>query len=343
VIIEARSVTVPGTPPVPGLAFRHFRGEADYPVIAALLESCREADQLDRVDTVEDIAKFYAHLSNCDPAQDVLFAEVDAGPIGYQRVTWVTEAAGDQIYIHSGFLSPAWRRRGIGRAMLRAAEARLRQIGSAHEIKGPRLLQAFVSEAEVGTHAMLRAEGYQSIRYAFQMVRPLSEPIPAGILPDGIEVRPISPEQYRSVWLAADEAFRDEWGYSPRTEEDYRHWLEARWTQPALWQVAWEGDQIVGMVLNYVDAEENRVHHRSRGYTESISVRRPWRKQGVATALLLQSLVLLRDMGFQEATLGVDAENPSGALRVYERVGFRVVKTWSIYRKPLDAAPSAHA
>ncbi|MEX0788790.1 MAG: GNAT family N-acetyltransferase [Anaerolineales bacterium] len=341
-IIQASTITVPGAPPLPGLAFRHFRGETDFSAIAAILESCREADQLDRVDTVEDIAKFYAHLSNCDPAQDVLFAEVNDQPIGYQRVTWVTESEGDQIYMHYGILSPAWRRRGIGRAMLHAAEARLRQIGSSHEITGPRLLQAFVSETEIGTNAMLRAEGYQAIRYGFQMVRPLSEPIPAGILPDGIEVRPIAPDQYRSVWLAADEAFRDEWGYSPRTDEDYRLWLEARWTQPALWRVAWDGDQIVGMVLNYIDAEENRVHNRSRGYTESISVRRPWRKRGIATALLLQSLALLRDMGFQEAALGVDAENPSGALRVYEGVGFRLVRKFSVYRKPLEAEPSPH-
>jgi len=72
-----------------------------------------------------------------------------------------------------------------------------------------------------------------------------------------------------------------------------------------------------------------------RGYTEGISVRRPWRKRGVASALINRSLLMFREMGMTEAALGVDTENLSGALRVYEASGFRPLSRGTTYRKPL--------
>ena len=90
------------------------------------------------------------------------------------------------------------------------------------------------------------------------------------------------------------------------------------------------------MVLNYVDRAENEAYNRKRGYTETICVRRPWRRRGVARALIARSLRELRDLGMTEAALGVDAQNPSGALRLYEGMGFRPVKRHTAYRKSMD-------
>ena len=75
---------------------------------------------------------------------------------------------------------------------------------------------------------------------------------------------------------------------------------------------------------------------RLRGYTENISVRRPWRRRGLARALIAASFPLLRARGMTEAALGVDTENLSGALRVYESCGFQSVSRETLYRKPLD-------
>ena len=87
---------------------------------------------------------------------------------------------------------------------------------------------------------------------------------------------------------------------------------------------------------NFIIPEENITFNRQRGYTEGISVRRPWRKQGVANVLINRSLLMFREMGMTEAALGVDAENTSGALRVYERCGFKVVKRSTTYRKSMQ-------
>jgi ribosomal protein S18 acetylase RimI-like enzyme len=152
----------------------------------------------------------------------------------------------------------------------------------------------------------------------------------------GIEVRQVRPEDYRAIWEADAEAFRDHWGYQTPTEDDYKAWLEWRNFSPDLWQVAWDGDEVVGMVQNYLDEMENEEYERQRGYTENISVRRPWRRMGIARALLTRSIRLFQEMGMQETCLGVDTENPNGALNLYESVGYREVKRYTGYRKQFN-------
>ena len=107
--------------------------------------------------------------------------------------------------------------------------------------------------------------------------------------------------------------------------------------QPELWQVAWDvaTNQVAGQVRTFIDHEQNKLYDRRRGYTESISVRRPFRRRGLARALIALSLRAQRQAGMTESALGVDSENLSGAIKVYEDCGFRVTKKTTIYRKPL--------
>jgi ribosomal protein S18 acetylase RimI-like enzyme len=197
-------------------------------------------------------------------------------------------------------------------------------------------LTSHVAEGELGANALLRMDGYRPARYSYLMVRPTLEKIPELPLPQGLEVRPARPEHYHRVFEANEEAFQDHWGFIPRTEEDYERWLGEPATSPGLWQVAWDGDEIAGMVLSFVNTEENLAFHRRRGYTEDVCVRRPWRRRGLARALLARSLTLLRERGMTEAALGVDTENPSGALQLYESLGYRPVQSWTLYRKPVE-------
>jgi ribosomal protein S18 acetylase RimI-like enzyme len=104
---------------------------------------------------------------------------------------------------------------------------------------------------------------------------------------------------------------------------------------PDLWKVAWEGDQVAGMVLNFLNEKENEEYHRLRGWTENISVRKPWRRRGLASALLTRSLQMFKVMGMDHAALGVDTQNLTGALDLYEGVGFIVEKRHTAYRKKL--------
>lgn len=336
--MHADTIQLADSPAIPGLVFRRFRGPADYPGMAAVIQASADADKLERSDTAEDIANAYAHLHNCDPYEDMLFAEVDGQIIGYQRGFWWEEADGPRIYGFVGFLAPAWRRRGIGRAMLHWMEQRLREIAAGHPADRPAFLQAWVSEFEEGLVALVTQEGYQPVRVGFEMVRPTLDDIPDFPLPEGLEVRPVLPEHYRAIWEADVEAFRDHWGYSPPTEEDYQSWLGNKIIfKPHLWQIAWDvaTDEVAGQVRAFIDEAQNEKYNRLRGWTEFISVRRPWRRRGLARALIVRSLRLQKEQGMTESALGVDSENLSGALRVYQDCGFQVARRSIGFRKPL--------
>ncbi len=330
-------IQLSSAPAVPGLIFRRFRGESDYPAMVEVVAASARADKIERVDNVERVAQTYANLKNCNPATDMIFAEVNGEVIGYCRGWWEHEVAGAHSYRHVGFLKPAWRRKGIGSAMLGFIQRRLCEIAAAHPHSEPSHLQGLAGDGEEGAHHLLRNDGYAPVTYDAIMVRPDLDAIPDLGLPEGVEVRPVTPEQYRSIWEAEREAFLDHWGDSPMTEEDYQMFLYgAREFDPSLWRVAWQGDQVVGMVRSFVNEAENAEFKRRRGWTENISVRKPWRRLGIARALIALSLQAIKERGMQEAALGVHTENPNGAFQLYESMGFRVVKTQTFYRKPLE-------
>ncbi|MBI3153675.1 MAG: GNAT family N-acetyltransferase [Chloroflexi bacterium] len=333
-------IQIPLAPQIAGLTFRHFRGEEDYPKMVAVIAASAEADKIERVDTVEDVANVYSHLVNCDPYQDMLFAEMNHEVIGYSRGFWRQEENGPRIYGSVGFLAPAWRRKGIGETMLHWIENHMRVIAESHSATETGSLENFVSDGGVGLAALLEKNNYKPIRYIVEMVRPDLEHIPDFPMPEGVEVRQVLPEHYRAIWDASNEAFRDHWGYSEPTEEDYQEWLGNKIIfHPELWQIAWdkEANEVAGQVRTFINTSENEKYNRKRGYTEFISVRRPWRKRGLARALIVRSLSLQKERGMSESALGADSENISGATRVYEDCGFRVTKRNTIYRKPIKS------
>lgn len=331
-------IHIENIPNIAGLSFRHFRGEEDYPKMIAVIQASAEADKIERVDTVEEVAIAYSHLVNSDPYQDMIFAEINNEVIAYSRGFWFQEENGPRIYNSVGFLAPLWRRKRIGTTMLHWMENRLRTIAQSHSVSEASFLQNFATYENIGVVTLLEQNGYKPIRYIVEMLRPELENIPDFPLPEGLEVRPVLPEHYQTIWEADKEAFRDHWGYSEPTEEDYKNWLENKVIfNPELWQIAWDKktNQIAGQVRTFINEAENDKYNRKRGYTEFISVRRPWRKQGLARSLIVRSLRLQKERGMTESTLGADSENISGATRVYEDCGFRVTKRSAIYRKTI--------
>ena len=338
------AIQLPDAPGIHGLRFRHFRAGDDFNHMASITRISAEVDDTERADTPEEIAKYYEHLTNSDPYTDMIFAEVDPGDgrepevVGYSRGAWRIEASGEYWYMFFGRLLPRWRRKGIGSAMLRWVEGRLSEIAAGHPAQVEKHFISSAAQGERGLAAMLEKTGFQPARYFFEMVRPDLENIPTYPLPEGLELRPALPQDYQAIWDADNEAFRDHWGYMEPSEQDYQGWLVDKTTfQPELWQVAWDiqANQVAGQVRTYIDHEQNKLYHRQRGWTEGISVRRPFRRRGLARSLIAESLRIQKQAGMTESALGVDSENLSGATKIYEDCGFRVVKTNTIYKKPL--------
>ena len=323
-----------GAPDIPRLRFRGYRGEPDLPGIVEVLTAAHRADSVDYFPTVADLANELDHPINEDPARDLIVAELDGRIVAYARASWAIRDD-EYAYMSSGEVAPAVRRRGIGRALLRAEQDRLGAISAGHRDDLPKRFHAWAFGGQVGSLALLRADGYQTIRYFSEMARPLDEPISALVLPDGLEMRPVDPADHRRIFRAEAEAFRDHWGYREWTDNDMDRTFASPDLDTSLWRVGWDGDEVAGVVLTTILKAENEELGELRGWLERISVGRRWRRRCVASALIVSAMSGLRERGFETAMLGVDAANPTGALHLYEGLGFRVVNGGEVLSRPL--------
>jgi GNAT superfamily N-acetyltransferase len=336
-ITRPRTLRLPDAPAIPGLAFRLCDGLQDLPGMVPVAAAARQADGDPESVNLEAMTVDYQNLTNSTLETDIMLAQVDGTTVAYSRVFWEDFTDGTRAYHSFGFVDPDWRRKGIGRAMLRWNERRNLEIGAEHAAAGDTHVRQLVSwgyDRNVGNAALLRSEGYEPSRRFHHMVREDLEAIEVPPLPDGLEVRPGHVDHARAVFAADIEAFQDHWGGVDDSEASFQRWRQQPTWDPSLWLVAWDGDQVAGAVLSLIDPQENEENDYLRGWLDSVFVRRAWRQRGLARALIGRSLELLRDRGMTSAQLGVDVENVNQALRLYEDAGFQVHQSETAWRKP---------
>ncbi len=281
----------------------------------------------------------YANLVNCDTATDVMLIEVEGEPepIGYARCSWEELETNSCDYILFAPTRPAHLAEPLFRAVVAAQEAhsRLKADGAANA-----RYRAFAPHpgpglAPLGEAAWLESLGYNAVRFGASLVRADLDNIPDLALPDGVEVRAVTPEMIRPIFEAHYEAFRGSWDFREATEDDFTQMVNDPLIDTSMWKIAWAGDTIVGQVKSFINAQENLEMGYLRGYTEYISTHVDWRNKGIAGALLAASLHELKARGMTEAALGVDTENPGGAFQLYTKLGFELEAYEAAYAKPL--------
>jgi GNAT superfamily N-acetyltransferase len=321
--------------PIPGLTFRHPRVPDDWAPLAELVTTCRLADGVEEVPTAAYLAADWGNGAGLDPTRDFLLAEHDGRLVGF--VCTFPSLRDAVLTLDSwGGVHPDVRRRGLGTALHRWGRAHLAARAAADPRVAPREFRTYALDIEASDQALFAHEGYVRVRFGFEMRRPITGRLPDHPLPAGLVVRPVHEADIRTILIGEDEAFRDHWGHRDSTEDDFRSLLQHPETDPSLWQVAWDGDEVAGVVMNTVFRAENERLGLARGWLDRVSVRRPWRGRGLAKALCARSFRALRDAGMDEAWLGVDAANPTGALQLYEGLGFVVARRWYAYGRPLD-------
>ena len=269
--------------------------------------------------------------------RDMLFVLKDGNPIAYGRTGCLFEED-DKTWLYSWILNirKDWQDKGLEKIMIEWLEAQATLNHQNHHRGEKALLSTYAYDYKTELIQLVSDLGYQTVRYFVDMKRDLND-LPQAELPDGIIVKPALPSQFRQVWEADVEAFKDHWGYIIPEEEEYQLWLKDKnYFQPQLWQIAWDGDEITGMVWNYINMPENEEKGRNRGYTEGISVRRPWRGRGIAKALICRSMQMMKLLNMDEVALEVDSENPSHATKLYTDIGYRSYLQKRIMRKPLE-------
>jgi mycothiol synthase len=336
----AAALEVAGSMAPSGVTIRAWRDPSDFDRMIAVFHAAQPVDGTGWEITTESLE---ADLRSFGMRADasILIAEARGETVGFGRVTdfgWSPDAG--RLLIHGGQVVPSWRRRGIGRALLAGLQTELRRIrASRPDAPGSSAgYESLVFGTNHSTIALLTRDGYRPRSHMIEMSRPLDD-VPTIALPDGITTRPVEPEDVQLIANALNEAMRDHRGWPVMTEEQVRAMVDGPVRgQTEMWQVAWAGDRVVGGVLGYIDTTENAMLQRRRGYTEGIFTVRDWRGRGVASAMIAQNLRVLRERGMAEAALSVDTENPTGALGLYERHGFRESARMIIFNKALDPA-----
>ncbi len=321
-------------PTLAGVSARSFRGEPDIPAIFELRLACALADRVDpksmreQLPTEADIRAGYQSFAPNEP--NLLLIEAAGTLIGLaQIVTW--DEAGDlHVYLHLCWLLPEWRGHGIGTAMLRWCQARIRECAAELET-GTAVYATNTSSTQPAADALIRADGYEPARRLTDLrLAPLAD-LPDSALPSGLIERPPTPEDFRPIYGAFKETYRGLWSETPMTEADYEKFFDDRFAHtyfdPTLWRVAWAGQQVAGFIAFEIKG--------GIGYMPEVAVIPSYRRRGLARALLIAGLRTLGERGITEVRTFTNADDGFGARTLYESVGFRETKQFFLYRKPL--------
>jgi GNAT superfamily N-acetyltransferase len=226
---------------------------------------------------------------------------------------------------------------GIGSYLMQWCEQRSRELMARGPDEARLTLQTWVLADDERSAALCRDRGLAVARHFVLMRVDFKGPPEPPAWPEGVEVRPVTlAEHGRAISDADEEIFRDHWGFAPKTEDEawerFKHWVE---NDPDfdedLWFVAFSGDEVAGLSLCFPRAQENP----NGGYIGILGVRRPWRGKGLGLALLRHSFAEFHRLGKSFATLHADAENITGALRLYMKAGMRIERQYDICEKEL--------
>jgi len=325
---------------LPGLTFRTFRGETDLPALVELIRAADEANGEEMVVSLDRLRVRYANMTRIDPSRDVVLGFVGERLVAHSLIEWADTAYGERHFNSLGDVHPDWRRRGIGTAMAKRNEARLVELAAGQVFEGTPVLTTWFQDGDIGAAALARARGYQRVRVYHHMLRPSLDDIDVPPVPSGIEVRPLTRDLLPAYWDALCEAFRDHFGAWDDSASAYQSWVDSPLFDLRLQIVAFDGTEIAAGIHAAVDPVENHEHGYLRGWTEPIFTRRPWRRRGLASALLGRTLLALREQGMEGAQLHVDAENAHAAMSLYERHRFRVTRSSSEWHKAMPTQPS---
>jgi mycothiol synthase len=309
---------------------------ADLEAAVALFNTCSMAVHGVNDYKVEDLAREWKH-PGFDMATDTqaVFA-AEGQMVGYYDV--FDRGAHVSLYPW-GRIHPAHQGSGVGDTLMTWVEQRSRQVMQQAPPEARVVMIAHVIAPDTATRSLVERAGFRLIRHSLRMVIELTEKPAEPQWPDGITVRTANmPQDLPAVAMTVREAFHDHWGHVEvpfeQELERWQHWTsEDKEFDPTLWWLAWDGEELAGVSLGRAKMNDDPA----MGWVNTLGVRRPWRRLGLGLALLQESFGEFYRRGQQRVGLGVDAQNLTGALRLYERAGMRSDPKWQhdVYEKEL--------
>lgn len=315
------------------LTMRPYGGEADLQPIADMLNACEQVDQLEQWLSVAQLRQ-EIEAPSVDRTRDICLWEVNGQMVGFGQL-WISET-GDVV---DGWLwfrvHPSARGRNLEKQIISWAQARMREVDQERGL--PIKLRTQAHDHQTSQIALLENYGFTADRYFFTMERSLKEFLPEPQFPAEFTIRKVEGERDTEAWVEMyNQSFIDHWNHHPLTVEKLHHYLRDPNHCPELDWVAIAADgTFAAFCYCYINTEKNSQYGRNEGWVETLGTRRGFRKMGLGRAMLLSGMHQLRAAGMETAKLSVDADNPNGALKLYESVGFRTLHTRISFAKEL--------
>ena len=312
-------------------SFRPTNGTSDAAALIAVHAACATTDTvLD--DSAEEyrpnLAWYSQELEQGNP-HDWLIVELEGEIVGYGHTLWNwSERDGTQVYLHMGWIKPEFRARGIGTQLLAQLEARCHQKAATNGHLEHLEIAANASGTELAAQSLLSDQDYFT---AFTMLDMRLEPDAIGLehapIPNTYELRPVLEEHHLAIWQSIGDAYDSRDVDNPRFSEVPREWERYFSGDPSFWFVAWEPEshRIAAHVLARINDGTAEIFEVSVGVGH--------RRKGLARALLQRSIHALRARNISKIVIGTRLENPTQAWRLYESVGFRILKQFPRWRK----------
>lgn len=225
-----------------------------------------------------------------------------------------------------GYVDKSYRGCGIGTALLRWA------IETARARDGVDELWTGADAENAGALGLIESFGFAHVRTWFRMLHRAPGSIAAPDWPAGTELRHFEDPDLvlKHAADAYDGSFIDHFNFHPADRDEWRWWIEHDPTyDPTLIHFAFEGDTLAGMCLTQLDPVT------LRGDLGPIGTMRSHRGIGLGRALLRHGTRVLAERGAKEVELGVDSENPNGAVRLYAGNGYEQTHEGRSYRLKL--------
>jgi mycothiol synthase len=280
--------------------------------VAMLNEHSRRLHGADDV-TPRDLLQYW-ESPDVELGQDILVAENDAGIVGYADVglhgehVWLDVRATDDESLP-----------GLLLAIENVAAAKMPAAS----------LMGYTSAEDAPLRDLFAGSGYDLVRHSYRMKIELTGDLPEPEWPDGVSVRTMRDGEERRFYDAHNASFAGTWMFHPEPYETWHHWfVEDPSFDPSLWFAADHRDELAGIVI-----ARPAEHEPGLGWIRILGVLPEYRQRGLGQALLRHAFAEFAGRGFDAVGLGVDAENPTGAVRVYERAGMHVERTNLLFEK----------
>ncbi len=276
-------------------------------------------------------------------ATDSLVVEsADGRVIGYVELS-----SEHPFVVHEmiGTVHPTFRGQGIGSQLVVWAEQRARQDAAKAPPDARLLLHCPLFDRDLAGQTLLQEHGFTAVREFVHLQMQLTGPPPLPELPAGMEIRPLQPTDWPKVGPALEEAFADHWGVlqyemgepddedddAPRPKRDPAIFRPDYFNTPGLCFVAWVGDEVAGSCL----CNEKTVENPRAGYLGSLSIRRPWRRQGIGQALTQTALAEFYRRGIHHILTDTDGDSFTRAYQFYQKAGMHIYRREIVYEKEL--------